>query len=76
MKLSGTKFVMTGELEMGTRKVVAAQLEALGAEELSAVSSACNLLIVGDKPGSKLQKAQEKGIKIVDEAWVKKILGV
>jgi DNA ligase (NAD+) len=75
MKLSRTKFVMTGELKMGTRKVVAAQLEALGAEELSAVSSACNLLIVGENPGSKLAKAQAKGIKIVDENWVKEQLG-
>ena len=74
-KLNGIKFVMTGELSIGTRKVVAEQLTALGAEELSAVSSSCNLLIVGENPGSKLAKAQAKGIKIVDESWVKEQLG-
>lgn len=74
-KLSGTKFVMTGEMARGTRKVVAAELVNLGAEELSAVSSACNLLIVGENPGSKLAKAQAKNIKIVGEDWVNEMLG-
>ncbi len=74
--LVGVNFVMTGELSLGTRKVIAAQLEALGAEELSAVSSTCNLLIVGENPGGKLAKAKAKNIKIVGEDWVKEHLGL
>jgi len=75
-KLSGIKFVVTGTLSIGTRKEISAQLVALGAEELSAVSSSCNLLVVGEDAGSKLEKAQKKGIKIVDEKWVKEVLGL
>jgi DNA ligase (NAD+) len=75
-KLAGIKFVITGTLSGGTRKEISAKLVAIGAEELSAVSSSCNLLIVGEDAGSKLEKAKKKGIKIVDESWVNEVLGV
>ena len=74
--LAGIVICMTGELSMGTRKEVGVKLEALGAEIVDDVKSNCNLVIVGDKPGSKLAKAQKKGIKIVDDAWVRKTLGL
>jgi len=74
--LAGIVICMTGELSMGTRKEVGVKLEALGAEIVDDVRSNCNLVIVGDKPGSKLAKAQKKGIKIVDDAWVRKTLGL
>ena len=74
--LAGTEFCITGELSIGTRKEVEKKLEALGAIALSDVRSTCNLVIVGDKPGSKLAKAQKKGIKIVDETWLRKVLSL
>lgn len=73
-KLSGIKFCITGELSLGSRKEVEKKLEALGAVALSDVKKDCNLVIVGDSPGSKLQKAKDKGIKIVDDTWVVKTL--
>jgi DNA ligase (NAD+) len=74
--LAGMVICMTGELSMGTRKEVGIKLEALGAQIVDDVKSDCNLVIVGDKPGSKLAKAQKKGVKIVDDAWVRKALGL
>lgn len=75
-KLNGIAFCITGTLSMGSRTEVEEKLVALGAEALSDVRSNCNLVIVGDAPGSKLAKAQKKGIKIVDDAWVRKTLGI
>jgi len=74
--LAGIAFCMTGELSIGTRKEIGAKLVALGGEELSGVKKNCNLLILGEKPGSKLQDAQKKGVKIVGEDWVRKQLGI
>jgi len=75
--LNGIAFCITGELVgIGTRKEVEAKLTALGAEALSDVRSNCNLVIVGEAPGSKLAKAQKKGIKIVDTSWVRSALGI
>ena len=74
--LSGMVICMTGELSMGTRKEVGVKLETLGAQIVDDVKSTCNLLVVGDKPGSKLEKAKKKGIKIVDDLWVRKTLGL
>ena len=75
-KLDGISFVITGTLSAGTRKEVAARLEELGAVSLGNITSECNLLIVGEDPGSKLAKAQKKGIRIVDNAWVNEQLGL
>jgi DNA ligase (NAD+) len=74
-KLHGINFVITGSFERGSRPVITEQLEALGAESLASVTSACNLLIVGEKPGGKLQKAQNKGIRIVYSDWLDDVLG-
>lgn len=76
MKLDGIKFVCTGTLPQGSRKEISAQLVKLGAEELSSITSACNLLIAGEDCGGKLAKAQAKGIKIVGADWVDEVLGV
>ncbi|VVC05159.1 DNA ligase [uncultured archaeon] len=73
-KLDGISYVITGTLSIGTRKEVEAKLNALGATALSSVTNACNLLIVGEDPGSKLEKAEKKGIKIVGEDWVREVL--
>lgn len=76
MKLEGIKFVITGTLSIGSRKDVALKLVELGAEELGSVTKNCNLLIAGEDCGSKLAKAAKLGIKVVNEDWVREVLGM
>ena len=64
--LSGKRVLFTGTLSMPRSK--AQQLaEQAGAEIMSGVSRKLDLLVVGENPGSKLEKAQELGIQILDE---------
>jgi DNA ligase (NAD+) len=73
--LSGLVICMTGEMvNFGTRKEVGVKLEALGAQIVDDVKKECNLLIVGEAPGSKLEKAQKKNVKIVHLDWLEKVL--
>jgi DNA ligase (NAD+) len=73
--LNDIVFCITGELAHGTRKEVEAMLTALGATAVSDIKKECNLLIVGEKPGSKLANAQKKNVKIVHEDWLTEVLG-
>lgn len=74
-KLTGKVICITGELVgVGSRPQVEAQLVALGAEVVDDVKKTCNLLIVGEKPGSKVAKAQKKGVEMVGIDWVKEVL--
>ena len=63
---SGKRVCVTGKLSK-TRKEVEAALEAAGAEIASAVTKTTDLLVVGKDAGSKLQKAQELGTKVMTE---------
>ena len=65
-KLAGKVFVLTGKMEH-PRSYYVAKIEAAGGKESSAVNSKTDFVVYGDKPGSKLRKAQEKGIKIITE---------
>jgi len=70
--LNGITFCITGTFHtLGTRTQITEKLVAQGAVSVSSVNKSCNLLIVGDAAGSKLEKAQKLGIKIVDEDWLK-----
>ncbi len=64
---NGQRVVLTGKLAMFTRIEAKEWLEAHGAQVTGSVSKKTNLLIAGEKAGSKLQKAQELGIPIWDE---------
>ncbi len=65
--LQGQTFVLTGTLETLSREEAKARLEALGAKVSSSVSKKTHGVIVGEAPGSKLDKAQELGVPILDE---------
>ena len=64
-KLTGKNVVITGSIEGFTRTSVKETAERLGATVQSSVSKTTNILIVGEKAGSKLKKAEELGIEIM-----------
>jgi DNA ligase (NAD+) len=66
--LGGLTFVVTGGLENFTRDSIAETITAHGGKPSSSVSSKTDYVLVGADPGSKLAKAQELGVKIIDEA--------
>lgn len=71
--LSGLAFVITGTLSR-PREQVAALLEAAGAQVADSVSRRTSYLVVGENPGSKLAKAKELGVPILDEAGLRQLL--
>ncbi len=66
-KLAGLTFVVTGTLEKFTREEVKSKIEDLGGRVASSVSKKTDYVIVGENPGSKLDKARELGVKIINE---------
>ncbi len=71
--LSGLTVVLTGKLELLTRSEARSKLESLGAKVTGSVSKKTNLVVAGTDAGSKLQKAQELGIEVRDEAWLESL---
>lgn len=65
--LKGQTFVITGTLERLSREEAKARLEALGAKVSSSVSKKTQAVIVGDAPGSKLDKAHELQVPVLSE---------
>ena len=72
--LAGLTFVVTGGLESYTRDSIAETIIAHGGKAASAVSSKSDYVLVGTDPGSKLAKAQEIGVPVIDEARFKELL--
>jgi len=64
--LSGKSFLITGTLSVG-RKEFQKLIEANGGDIKSAVSKTLDYLVVGDSPGSKVDKAKKAGVEIIDE---------
>jgi len=67
-RLTGRKFLFTGTLSKMTRGEAERIVENLGGEAVSAVSSKLDYLVVGENPGSKLEKAKKLKISILEEA--------
>jgi len=72
---AGKTFVLTGTLPSMGRDEAAAKIEAAGGKVSGSVSKKTDFVLAGTEAGSKLEKAQELGIKILDEAEFLKLLG-
>jgi DNA ligase (NAD+) len=66
--LAGLTFVVTGGLENFTRDSIAETITAHGGKPSSSVSKKTDYVLVGSDPGSKLAKAQELGVTVIDES--------
>jgi len=67
-RFAGKTFVLTGTLPTLTREEASAKIEALGGKVTGSVSKKTDFVLAGAEAGSKLTKAQELGVKILDEA--------
>ena len=72
-KLAGKTFVLTGALAV-PRDDVARDIEAHGGRVTSSVSKSTAYVVVGDEPGSKLDKARKLGITTLTEAELRRLL--
>lgn len=70
----GMKFVLTGTLETLGRKEAAELIENRGGNVSSSVSKNTSIVVAGEESGSKLKKAQDLGVKIIDEKIFRQLL--
>ena len=73
--LSGKTFVLTGTLNGMTRDEAKARLQTLGAKVSGSVSGKTDYVVAGENPGSKLDKAQQLGVTILDEDAFVELIG-
>jgi DNA ligase (NAD+) len=73
--LSGKTFVITGTLSNMTRDEARELLQSAGAKVSGSVSAKTDYLLAGEKAGSKLAKAEKLGVKVIDEAGLRELLG-
>ena len=66
-QLQGTQFVLTGRLPTLTRDEAAQLIEQNGGRVTASVSKKTDYLVAGEEAGSKLDKAKELGVKVIDE---------
>ncbi len=74
--LAGKNFVLTGTMSTMGRDEAKAKLIGLGAKVSGSVSKNTDYLVAGEKAGSKLKKAQELGVKVIDEDALVNLLSV
>ena len=75
LPLAGQTWVLTGSLELMSRDVAKVKLESLGAKVAGSVSAKTHCVVAGPGAGSKLAKANELGLKVLDEAAFVAFLG-
>ncbi len=73
-RFAGKQFVLTGKMDSYTRDEARALIESRGGRVNSSVSKKTDYVIAGEEAGSKLDKANELGVTVVDEAGFKKLL--
>ncbi|MDZ7854392.1 MAG: NAD-dependent DNA ligase LigA [Halomonas sp.] len=73
--LAGQSWVLTGTLESMTRDEGKARLQALGAKVAGSVSRKTACVVAGEAAGSKLEKAEQMGVEVIDEATLLERLG-
>jgi DNA ligase (NAD+) len=71
---AGLTFVLTGTLPSRTREEAGAQIEARGGKVTSSVSKKTSYVVAGESPGSKLVKAEQLGVTIVDDDAFQRLL--
>ena len=74
LPLTGYTYVITGTLEGLSRDQAAARLKALGAKVSGSVSSKTTAVIAGEKPGSKVAKADSLGVQVLDQSGFEALL--
>jgi DNA ligase (NAD+) len=71
--LAGKTFVLTGTLENYSRDAAKKLIEDAGGKVSGSVSKKTDYVVAGDDPGSKLEKARELGVKVIDEKQMKEL---
>jgi DNA ligase (NAD+) len=72
--LAGKKFVLTGTLQAMTREAATERLLELGAAVTASVSKQTDYVVAGESPGSKLDRARELGVAVLNEAEFVKLI--
>jgi len=72
--LAGKTFVLTGTLDSMTREEAAAALEERGAKVAGSVSRKTHYVVAGADAGSKLEKARQLGVEVLDEEAFRRLI--
>jgi DNA ligase (NAD+) len=73
--LDGLTFVVTGTLEGFSREGAKEFIESHGGKVVDSVSKKTSYLVLGENPGSKLDKARSLGVEVIDEAGLRRLAG-
>lgn len=74
-KLEGLTFVLTGTMEQFTRDEAKRKIQSLGGRVSSSVSGKTSFVVAGSDPGSKLDRARDLGVEIIDEVKLTELIG-